>query len=61
MIEELIKEGQEIEIIDAEEDPSLTEKYNVMSLPTMIKDIDGVVTTLHGLQTMDGVKEFIAE
>lgn len=47
-IEQLQKEGYEIQIIDADKDKKLAKKYNIESVPTIIiiqddKEVDRVV------------------
>ena len=41
IIEELMKEGQPIEILDIDDHPSLTTEHNILSVPTTIILEDG--------------------
>lgn len=58
-IEELIKEGHDIKILNAEKEIELADKYCVMSLPTMVKDTESGITTIHGMKTKEQILDFI--
>lgn len=58
-IEELINEGQPIDIIDADDNMDLAEGYGIMSLPTLVAGDEHEVNTLSGMKTKEEVLEFI--
>lgn len=53
-----IVESMDIEIIDVEENPSLAKKYSIMSLPTFVKDSDGVIEQKFGAMPKQLLEEF---
>jgi thioredoxin 1 len=54
IVNELIKEGHEIEIVDVDSNQSLAQQYQVMSIPTLVVEENGqVVDSVIGTTTKD--------
>ena len=54
IVNELIKEGHEIEIVDVDSNQSLAQQYQVMSIPTIVVEENGqVVDSVIGTTTKD--------
>ena len=59
MVEEFIKEGYDIKIMDADADIALAETYGIMSIPIFICENEHGINTLDGLKTKEEVLKFI--
>ena len=54
VVQELIDEGHSIELVDVDENQSLAQNYQIMSVPTLIIEQDGkIVDSILGATTKD--------
>ena len=54
VVQELIDEGHSIELVDVDENQSLAQNYQIMSVPTLIIEQDGkIVDSVLGATTKD--------
>ena len=60
-IEELIEEGENIEIIDIDENQSLSSEYQIMSVPTLVFENNGsTYARSSGAMPKEQVKQILA-
>ena len=54
VVQELISEGHSIEIVDVDDNQALAQQYQVMSIPTIVFEVNGqVVDSVIGATTKD--------
>lgn len=61
VIDELIKEGHDIKNVDIDTEQSITQQYNIRSVPTLVILEDGVeIERIVGIASKEKIKELLS-